>query len=217
MGESTANSGRSYPRTCTKCREKRVRSVAIDRPMDVKYEGMLHSIIVRGMPAERCENCGATTYGNDSDAAVDRALRKHLGLLMAEEIRDARKALGISQIELASAIRCAKESVCRWEGGLLVQSRAYDRLLRAYFGSPEVRGLFRAIDRGEEAPILVEADPFVGFVPVGVTNLSDFNLMGKGQVYSSLSAVGGPKLTIRETRTSADFLRLVRTEDAHAA
>jgi DNA-binding transcriptional regulator YiaG len=73
------------------------------------------------------------------DAQISQALLKHLRLLLPAQIRAAREALGLQQEELARHLGVAAESLCRWEKGVLIQSRATDNLLRVYFAFPAVR------------------------------------------------------------------------------
>ncbi len=47
----------------------------------------------------------------------------------------------MSQQELAEQLGVAKETICRWETGAMIQSRAMDNLLRLFFESEEVRRL----------------------------------------------------------------------------
>lgn len=149
---------RRFPRTCLACRAKQVNPATIDETVEMKYDGAMHTVAVTGIPVEQCGACGEMTYGTDSEAVIHAALRKQLGLLAPEEIRACRAALNnLKQGELAAATGMAAESISRWESGTVMQSRATDRLLRAYFGVPQVRELFAALDRGEK-PALVAQD-----------------------------------------------------------
>jgi len=76
---------------------------------------------------------------------VQDCLRRHIGLLTAEEIRAARTTLGLTQTQLAELIGCAAESLSRWENGAILQSRSYDRLLRIFFHLPIARDLLRTV------------------------------------------------------------------------
>jgi putative zinc finger/helix-turn-helix YgiT family protein len=133
---------RSFPRTCADCRTKKVVAATIDHEIEIKHDGNLHKVMVRALPVEKCEACGEFTIGNDGDIRIDEALREHLGLLMPSQIREKRKALGLTQEVLASAIGCASESISRWESGAVVQSCVMDKWLRAYFDLPELRAYF---------------------------------------------------------------------------
>jgi len=58
---------------------------------------------------------------------------------LAEQIRENRDELGLSQRELADHLGVAVETISRWENGALTQTRAMDRYLRLYFSVPAVR------------------------------------------------------------------------------
>jgi len=112
----------------------------------MKYDGAWYNVRIEGMPEWHCDACGITVTDDDSDTVVQDCLRRHIGLLTADEIRDGRNALGLKQVELAALLGCAAESLSRWESSSILQSRSYDRLLRVFFGVPEARELLRAID-----------------------------------------------------------------------
>lgn len=94
-----------------------------------------------------CQNPACRTeHAGNAVVLDDAALRrigdetcKQLGLLMPREIREKRKALGMSQLQLFEALGLGGNSLSRWEKGRVYQSRAMDTLLRLYFDVPEVR------------------------------------------------------------------------------
>ncbi len=144
--KASDQSQRKFPRTCIACREKQVRPALIDRVAEVKYEGKLYSVMATDVPVERCENCGSTTYGVESEERIDAALRDQLGLLQPQVIRQNRIQLGMKQEEMATALGCASESISRWESGAFIQSRSSDRLMRAFFQLPELRAFLAGVD-----------------------------------------------------------------------
>lgn len=184
-------SQRKFPRTCIACREKQVRPALIDREVDVKYEGKLYKVIATKVPVERCENCGSTTYGIESEERIDAALRDQLGLLQPEVIRKNRIELGLKQENLADAIGCASESISRWESGAIVQSRAVDRMLRAYFALPQLRDFFDQLEAG--------ADEFTGAEVRWAERPSSDSESASGHTWALLLRATGrsnlPKLT----------------------
>jgi putative zinc finger/helix-turn-helix YgiT family protein len=120
--------------------------VHISHDFEVKHDGKLYPISIHNAPAERCSSCGNVTFGSDVDTSIDAALRDHLGLLTPEQIRANRKLLNLTQAQLAELICCAGETLSRWETGAIVQSRGADRLLRAFFGLPELRAFFTSME-----------------------------------------------------------------------
>jgi putative zinc finger/helix-turn-helix YgiT family protein len=98
------------------------------------------------MPEWHCAACDVSTLHDDSDEILQDALRKHMRLLSPAELRTARESLGLKQKELADLMGCASESLSRWETGAVLQSRAYDRLLRLFFHLPEAREMLADLD-----------------------------------------------------------------------
>ena len=141
---------RVYPITCHECRERSVAPAMIARDAEVRYEGVLQTVHVAALPVLRCKRCGDVTEGNDAEAAIHAALRSKLALLQPEEIRAQRRGLGCTQVALAEAIGCAPESLSRWENGMVIQSRATDRSLRAYFAVPAFRRFLEGLRAKDE-------------------------------------------------------------------
>lgn len=136
---------------CHRCGKHFDRVIAPPHVERMKYDGRRYDVLVEGMPRWRCEACDVTVTDDVSDTVVQDSLRRHIGLLTAEEIREARTALGLTQADLAGLLGCAAESVSRWENAAILQSRTYDRLLRLVFQLPTVRQLLGGM--GQDCPI----------------------------------------------------------------
>jgi putative zinc finger/helix-turn-helix YgiT family protein len=141
---------------CHRCGEPFERKIAPPRVERMKYDGARHDVLVEGVPQWQCEGCGITATDDDSDTVVQDCLRRHIGLISANEIREGRTALGLTQTQLAGLLGCAAESLSRWENGAILQSRSYDRLLRLFFHLPRARDLLR----------MIESDKAIGRVAV---------------------------------------------------
>jgi putative zinc finger/helix-turn-helix YgiT family protein len=150
---------RTFPRTCLACRAKEVNPAVVDRTVEMKYDGTMHTVSVSAVPMEKCGACGEETFGLESEAVVHAALRRQLGLLSPEEIRSCRTELGLTQSQLAASLGMAAESISRWESGTVLQSKATDRHLRGYFGVPQLRELYERLDRGAFDGLLVKGTP----------------------------------------------------------
>jgi len=98
---------------------------------------------VRGEPftveteAMVCDRCGFQVLTEEQSAAYTAAIsdayrRKH-GLLTSEDLREARKQLGLSQVQFAKYLKVGVASVKRWEAGL-IQDQALDELIRLKMG-----------------------------------------------------------------------------------
>jgi putative zinc finger/helix-turn-helix YgiT family protein len=128
-----------FPWRCTSCRQKAVRPALISYRTEILHDDQLHPVEVPQLEVPRCENCGELVFDNHASDQIYRALRVQLRLLMPEQIRFSREALGLSEKELAGRLGVSERAVADWENDLMVQSRTVDNLLRLYFGLPQVR------------------------------------------------------------------------------
>jgi len=98
---------------------------------------------VRGEPftveteAMVCDRCGFQVLTEEQSAgytaAISDAYRRKHGLLTSEELREARKQLGLSQVQFAKYLKVGVASVKRWEAGL-IQDQVLDELIRLKTG-----------------------------------------------------------------------------------
>ena len=139
-------------RCCHRCKGAVVLRTSPPCTWEIKYDGAIRQVPVDGMPEWHCAICDVSTLHDESDEILEDALRKHMRLLQPSELRTARESLGLKQKELADLTGCASESLSRWETGAVLQSRAYDRLLRLFFHLPEAR----------EMLVDLESDPTLG-------------------------------------------------------
>ena len=134
---------RPFPWRCSGCKAKEVFPKATDYSTTRKHEGRSYAIRIPDLAIPTCRKCGAQTFSVGDDDRILEALRAAAGLLTPQEIQQGRARFGLTQQELADQLGAAKETICRWETGGMIQSRAMDNLLRLYFESEEVRGLLR--------------------------------------------------------------------------
>lgn len=111
----------------------------IDLSIDVRYDGGLHTIRLKRLPVPVCSACQERVFTSEADDAVRIAMREQLRLLRPEQIQAAIRQLGLTQKELAARLGVAEETISRWTTGSILQTRAMDNLLRAYFALPQVR------------------------------------------------------------------------------
>jgi len=125
---------------CQECKRGDIYEVVLPTfTSDRNYEGSLRSVTAHNVPAFRCDSCGHLLFDFRADDLLSAALRSHLGLMQPEEIFSKRRARRLTQRSLAEATGIAEETINRWERGHRIQSRAHDKLLRAFFKVP---GLF---------------------------------------------------------------------------
>ena len=133
-----------FPWRCPECSAREVRPVAVHYTAQVKHDGRLHEVEVPELIVPTCSKCGEQVFCSDTDAQISSALRGHLGLMQPEEIRSRRERLDLTQRRLAQTLGIAPETICRWESGLLIQSRAMNTLLQLYFEFPGVPSFLEA-------------------------------------------------------------------------
>ena len=130
---------KTFPRRCPECGKPDLWPATISYRAEVKHDGRLHRFRVPKLQVNRCGACGEVVFSNVTDEQVSEALREHLSLLKPEQIRERLVALGLKQREFAHRIGVAPETVSRWLGGLQIQSRAMDNLMRMFFEFDDVR------------------------------------------------------------------------------
>ncbi len=145
--ETPPSSGKPFPWRCPECGKKAVRPIVTNHRTEVRHDGRIHAIELPKLRVPRCTQCGELVFDNEADAQIARALREHLHLLSAEQIRANREELRLSQRGMAKQLGVAPETISRWENGVLTQTRAMDRYLRLYFGVPAARAAL--VDRGD--------------------------------------------------------------------
>jgi putative zinc finger/helix-turn-helix YgiT family protein len=142
---------RPFPWKCRKCRELSVRPVTVDYTTEMDHDGRPYTVTVPQLEILECTCCHARSLPDEAFARLAEALRRQVGLLTPEEIRAGREQLGLTQKQLASHLRVAESTVCRWETGAQIQQRVMDLLLRAYFNLPALRQYLKRLQReGEE-------------------------------------------------------------------
>jgi putative zinc finger/helix-turn-helix YgiT family protein len=136
-----------FPWRCVKCLKRDVYPATVSYTAEVNHDGRLYEVPVPVLEVPRCQSCGELVFTNHVDEQITDALRTQLRLLAPAQIRTSRKALGLLQQELAERLGVAEATISRWETGTLIQSRAMDNLLRAYFALPELRAALRGVEQ----------------------------------------------------------------------
>jgi putative zinc finger/helix-turn-helix YgiT family protein len=128
-----------FPWMCPNCREKAVVPVQKDYLATAEHDAVAYDLTVKDIAVPTCSRCGQVIVTSDISQRVTSELRRLAGLLTPEAIRTKREGLGLTQSQLATALRVGVATLTRWETGMQLQSRAMDLLLRLYFDSPAVR------------------------------------------------------------------------------
>jgi putative zinc finger/helix-turn-helix YgiT family protein len=138
---------RPFPWVCANCLKDEVYPVTMPYTTEVKHDGRMYKLTIPALTIPKCRACGELVFSLRVDDQIVAALRAEARLLTPEQIRQGREALGLQSKELAERLGVAKETLSRWETGMMIQSRAMDNLLRAYFAVPEVRAVLRGAEQ----------------------------------------------------------------------
>jgi putative zinc finger/helix-turn-helix YgiT family protein len=128
-----------FPWMCPDCREKTVVPAQRDYSLTADHDGLAYQLTLHGVMVPTCTRCGTAIITSDLSERITAELRRSARLLLPEEIRRKREALGMTQSQLASALRVGEATFGRWEEGMQLQPRAVDLLLRLFLESAEVR------------------------------------------------------------------------------
>lgn len=128
-----------FPWKCSRCKERTVRPAVVPYSVDVGHDGRSYQVVVPDLEVPKCMRCGKLVFDDAANLRVTREFRVQLGLLEPAEIRGRREELGLTQRELANLLGIAEATLSRWETGIQIQQRAFDRFLRVFFALPEVR------------------------------------------------------------------------------
>lgn len=115
-----------------------------------------------------CDSCGFITIplarADEHGRLVDATYRRLAGILTAEEIREARQRLGMSQREFAEYLGVGEASVKRWETGVLLDKSSSD-LIRLKTDPDQARANYDALcsrlgfRRPEKLTIVIQTTP----------------------------------------------------------
>ncbi len=139
-----------FPWKCGHCGERTVRPVEVEYTTEIVHDGRSYTVKVPALHTPRCENeaCKEIVLDTAANRQISEAFRRLAHLLTPKEIRQRRKALGLSQGALAARLSVAQATLSRWETGGQIQQRALDKLLRLFFGLPAVRHALAAHPQG---------------------------------------------------------------------
>lgn len=130
---------RPFPWRCWVCKKTEVFQDTIEYNTDRSHEGTNYHLEFPRLLVAKCRNCGDVTFDLFTSDQIEDALRVKAGLLMPEDVRSRRIALGLTREELSRRIGYPEDTIGKIEERLLIQSRALDIMLRIYFAFPGVR------------------------------------------------------------------------------
>ncbi|MCE9531555.1 MAG: helix-turn-helix domain-containing protein [Planctomycetes bacterium] len=117
-----------------------IATISYDTVMN--HDGRSYQVHIPNLSAPKCSNCGEISFDVVADIEIDEFFRAEAKLLTPRKIREEREKLGLTQRELAQDLDIAEETLSRWETGIQIQQRAFDKLLRGYFDDENVRAYY---------------------------------------------------------------------------
>jgi putative zinc finger/helix-turn-helix YgiT family protein len=130
---------REFSPKCSNCHQPTMALVPEAYTTSFTQDGRQYTVSIPDFLVPKCSNCGTISLDPFATETIEAAFRKQAGLLSPEQIRQQPLALGLTQQALADQIGIGVHTLCRWETGGLIQQRAFDRILRAFFKVPELR------------------------------------------------------------------------------
>src|SRR5271163_4509982 len=96
---------RPYPWKCSTCRERAMAPVTVDYQTEMEHDGRVYNVSVPQLQILECGNCHSRMLPDEANAKLIDALRVKADLLTPVQIREKRKALGLTQQQLAACLR----------------------------------------------------------------------------------------------------------------
>jgi putative zinc finger/helix-turn-helix YgiT family protein len=140
---------RAFSKKCAECRQKTMALATIPYTIRIDHDGRKYDVSLPAMIIPRCSNCGAISIDAEAEKQISDAFHKQAGLLTPDEILLGRESLGLTQKEMSDLLGIADATLSRWETGVQVQQRSFDKFLRAFFASPALRKYFQSLQAAE--------------------------------------------------------------------
>lgn len=81
----------------------------------------------------KCDNCNEIHITSAAIKEIEEINRLVSGLLLPDDIKNTRKRIGKTQLEIAATLGIGLKTYLRWENGHVYQTKEHDNLLRQYF------------------------------------------------------------------------------------
>src|SRR5438128_12425919 len=130
---------RPFPWKCIECHQRTVHMDRVSYRCEILHDDRLYTVEVPDLETPRCTQCGTIVMIDAANRRITDTLRRQIGLLTPEQIRERRQALGLTQEELARRLGVTDTSLAAWEAGDQLQPRSVNHLLDLFFAYPNVR------------------------------------------------------------------------------
>lgn len=106
------------------------------------------------IPVLRCEDCGFCVWGEEAEGICHEAVCRHLGVMTPNEVKSIRDAYGLTQREFAEVTELGEATLSRWERGVVIQNKAYNKYLCLLRSRENFEMLRSGKQSGEEDRVL---------------------------------------------------------------
>ena len=102
-------------------------------------------LVIKDLAIKRCSNCKEEFMPKEALERVQVEKHNRRGLLTMEQLKEIRKKLGYTQVEMAELLGVGKKTYLRWEKGLYLQNTSMDRYIRLIAENPENINILKRI------------------------------------------------------------------------
>ena len=142
------------PMKCGECGERAMGPITISHySTELQHDGRTYPVEIQDFEILKCTECGDESFSGEACKRLSDGWRKAVGLLMPDEISQKRKALGLTQKQLAEQLKVSESTISRWESGAQIQQRSMDLFLLLFFDVPAAREYLGSTVKSSE-PIL---------------------------------------------------------------
>lgn len=138
-------------------------------PIVEEYRG--EKFTISGIRHFKCDSCGSyEIMAEDADLLSEKIADQYaerLGLLSPAQIKEARRSMGLTQVEFESLLGVSSPTCSRWENGAVQQSKTADRLIRLVANVPAAQQYLENLGKAKTASFAAEVILFVPSAGVG--------------------------------------------------
>src|SRR5258706_11926497 len=101
-------SSKPFPWKCPSCGKNAVQEADVDYSFSAQHDNKLVEVHVPHLIVPKCAECGELVFTRSANSQLAEELRRTLGVLQPEEIRDQLKEIGATQKQLAEEMNVSQ-------------------------------------------------------------------------------------------------------------
>lgn len=122
---------------CPICNESFLEKIASDYSTFVKDGAREIRILVKNLQRDKCPKCNEEFLPQEALDRIEVEKYQKLELLTPTELKMIREKLSFTQEEMSDLLGVGKKSYFRWENGLSIQNKSFDKYIRLVSESPD--------------------------------------------------------------------------------